>query len=144
MPTKQRSKPLSDTTPEMAVRAILEGLPAPLNSFISQAHIKTRFSIYTFIVDFKVASRLVIEVHGDHSAKWHTKSRQAKDEAKTNCLIAEGYNVLDIFGTKRQIEKMRDVIGRWIIIMHAGKIPYTWLECMPKSNKLYVGHTYEH
>jgi very-short-patch-repair endonuclease len=139
-----RKKILSDTTPEMAVRQILEGLPAPLNSFISQAPIKTRYSIHTFIIDFKVANQIVIEVHGDHSAKWHTKSRQAKDEAKTNCLLEEGYQVLDIFGTKRQIEKMRDNIAYWIQNVTTNLDSYTYLECSPKGNKLYVGHTYDH
>lgn len=139
-----RKKILSDTTPEMAVRAILESLPAPLNSFISQAPIKTRFSIYTFIIDFKVASRLVIEVHGDHKAKWHTKKRQEKDETKTNCLIASFYQVIDIFGTKRQIEKMRDNIAYWINLVHVSNFQYTYLECSKKDNKLYVGHTYDH
>jgi len=144
MRTKLREKPLSDTTPEMAVRRILESLPPPLNSFISQAPIKTRFSIHTFIIDFKLASRLVIEVHGDHSAKWHTKSRQAKDEAKTNCLLSSFYKVIDIIGTKRQIEKMRDNIAYWINLVHVSNFEYTYLECSPKGNKLYVGHTYDH
>jgi len=105
----QRKVPTEDTAPERAMRRILEELGV---SFVSQEPIKTKFSIHTFKVDFLVRRQIVIEVKGRY---WRRKQRRRdKDEAKKNCLEAEGYTVLEFWDdevlrqpddTKRRVEE---------------------------------------
>jgi len=72
-----------------------------------QVPLKTRFKEYPFLVDFLIPSidvrkylGLVVEVDGAlHFKTWTGKPavrRQAKDAAKDECLLGEGYRVLRI------------------------------------------------
>ena len=72
-----------------------------------QVPLKTRYKEYPFLVDFLIPSidvrgylGLVVEVDGNlHRKTWTGKPavrRQAKDAAKDECLIGEGYRVLRI------------------------------------------------
>jgi very-short-patch-repair endonuclease len=89
------------------MRRILEQLHVP---FISQEPIKTQFSIFTFIVDFLVQRRIVIEVKGRY---WRRKQRRRdKDEAKKHCLEAEGFRVLEFWDDEvfKQPDSVRQTV----------------------------------
>jgi very-short-patch-repair endonuclease len=132
--------PKADTSAEMEVRKILEGITEFKMIITSQQPIKTRYSPRTFIVDFMVGSNIVCEVHGDHRAKWFGKTRRAKDASKTNCLIAEGYNVIDIIGSASQIRKHAMAIHNWLKALMPYYHKYTLIDASTLKNSVAVNH----
>lgn len=100
--------PTEDTKPEQVVRGILEDFQREgfIRNASSQERIKTRFRIYSFRVDFFLGDsdvNLVVEVMGEH---WHSprtkrgRKRKKKDDAKRECLLAEGYNYIELWDSE--------------------------------------------
>ena|SRR3990167_8812677 len=87
--------------------AMMKALQDAKILYRSQVPLKTRFKEYPFLVDFLIPSidvkqylGLCVEVDGAlHRKTWTGKPavrRMAKDDAKDECLIGEGYRVLRI------------------------------------------------
>lgn len=100
----------ADTAAETEMRWILESSYFAGKGIKSQVAVKTRFRNYPFIIDFLLGDRWIVEVHGDHVAKWHTHGRENKEHTKLECLLAERYPVFDVIGSAAQIKKYQEQI----------------------------------
>lgn len=104
------SKRQADTAAETEMRWILEGAFFAGKGITSQVTVKTRFRHYPFIIDFMLGDKWLIEVHANHTAKWHTHTRENKEHTKTECLLAEGWPLFEVKGTASQIKKYQEEI----------------------------------
>jgi hypothetical protein len=95
-----RSNNLQDTEPELAFAMIAEKIF--MGGFLGvKADFKT-IGDKTYQIDRvcfwpKTYNELIVEIHADHNAKWHTDGRINKDADKREALLNSGCTILDIF-----------------------------------------------
>ena len=122
------SKRGADTAAETEMRWILEGAYFAGKGIESQVAIKTRFRDYPFIADFLLGGKYIIEVHANHTAKWHTHRRESKDHTKLECLLAESWPVFDVIGSAAQIKKYQEEIKEALLEHITYNRKYTLLD----------------
>lgn len=118
----------ADTAAEIEMRWILESSCFAGKGIHSQVAIKTRFRNYPFIVDFLLGDKYIIEVHGNHVAKWHTHGRENKEHTKLECLLAENHSVFDVIGSAAQIKKYQEQIKEGLLEHITYNRQYTLLD----------------
>jgi len=114
------SHALQDTEPEIAFAMIAEkiftggfaGVKADFKKIGDKEYQIDRVCFWP-----KTFNELVVEIHGDHNAKWHTDGRIDKDADKLRALLDSGCKVLEIFCSgaddiNRHAHYIRELIWR--------------------------------
>jgi len=90
----------------------------------------------TIVPDFILWDEIIVEVHGDHDARWQTLHRTQQERKRTEAILNSNYKLLDIIIERRLVENYERKIVECILDLHGKDYKYIKLEAFDSKTSI--------